>query len=161
MTNWLVSPVFWLIIAVLVFFMLWRDRAAAKRIAGWMNRVCAGLQKASAGINACPGMVFHKSISAVVFIFQPVGDEDRFRLRSCSGWVEYQARFHESRMYEFVLDGPLTAGGAEVLLMDEEKREILKLNRHQPAGRAELDGKKAYYLHWEFGEASGSCGLRW
>ena len=47
------------------------------------------------------------------------------------------------------------------LLMDEEKREILKLNRHQPAGRAELDGKKAYYLHWEFGEASGSCGLRW
>ena len=161
MKNWLVSPIFWLVIFVLVLLMLRKDRAIPKRIARWLSRAGEGLRKTSAAHNAGSGMAFYKSISAVVFIFMPVGEEDRFRLKSCSGWVEYRARFHENRVYEFVLGGRLTAGSAEVLLMDEKKQEILKLNQHSPAGRVELDGRKKYYLRWEFRAASGICGLRW
>lgn len=107
------------------------------------------------------GFAVSKSIAAVTFVFRPGKDGDRVKLTSCTGWVRHTGRFRESRTYEFALERQLSKGDAEVLLLDREKREILRLNRHSPTGRIELDGDCKYYLRWEFRNATGKCALRW
>ena len=109
----------------------------------------------------CQGAVVSKSIGAVLFAFQPGKDGDRARLNSCTGWVKHVCRLHESRMYEFALDAQLTRGDAEVVLLDKNKRQLLKLNRYVPADKVELNGKGRYYLRWEFKSATGTCELHW
>lgn len=102
-----------------------------------------------------------KSICAVLFVFLPGKNGDRFTLDACTGWVRHMGRFYESRTYAFALDVPLSAGDAEVYLLDEKKQPLLKLSKQFPYREIALDGKYRYYLHWEFRSASGKCALRW
>lgn len=82
-------------------------------------------------------------------------------LSSCTGWVRHRGRFRESGVYEFAFDEQLSNGDAEVSVLDENKRQILKLNRKYPAAKTELDARRRYYLRWEFEGATGKCSLRW
>lgn len=107
------------------------------------------------------GVVVTRHIMAWVFVFRPGRDGDRATLKSCTGWVRHVGRFYESGTYRFVFDAQLSKGDAEVLLLDRQKREILRLSCQSPAGRAELEGKERYFLHWEFRRTTGSCELRW
>lgn len=109
----------------------------------------------------CHGVGVAKSIAALVFIFHPGKEADRATVDSCTGWVSHVGRFHESRIYEFVLDARLTKGDVEILLLDQEKQPLLRLNKWHPADRAALDGNSRYFLRWEFSSASGQCELRW
>ena len=107
------------------------------------------------------GYAVSKSIMALVFIFHPGKDADRANVNSCSGWVSHVGQFRESRIYEFVLEARLTQGDVEVLLLDQEKQPLLRLNRWHPGGHVALDGNSRYFLRWEFSKASGQCELRW
>lgn len=107
------------------------------------------------------GLAVSKSIAALIFVFQRGKNGGRFTLDSCTGWLRHSGRFRESRTYAFTFDCRLAKGEAEVLLLDRNRRELLRLDRHRPAGRMELDGKSRYYLRWSFKGASGKCGLRW
>lgn len=102
-----------------------------------------------------------KCIAALLFVFRPEKNRDRFSLDSCSGWVRHAGRFRENRTYEFTLDCRLSKGDTEVLLLDRNKQELLRLNPASPSGSIELDGKSRYYLHWKFRRATGKCELRW
>ena len=92
------------------------------------------------------GMGVSKIITAILYVFRPQKDSDKVTLDSCTGWASHVGRFCESRVYEFAFDGQLSKGEADVILLDEKKRQLLKLNRQSPAGRVELDGKNRYYL---------------
>ena len=107
------------------------------------------------------GFAVTEVIAAVVLLFWPGKGRDRVRTVSCTGWLRHRGRFRESGWYRFSLDNRLTKGEAEVLLLDRDKRELLRLNRGLSAGEAELNGKDKYYLRWEFRSATGSCELRW
>ena len=109
----------------------------------------------------CHGIGVSKSIAAIVFIFHPGKDADRATVDSCSGWVSHVGQFHESRIYEFALEARLTQGDVEVLLLDQERQPLLRLNRWCPGGCVALDGNSRYFLRWEFSSASGQCELRW
>ena len=109
----------------------------------------------------CRGLAVTKSIRAVLFVFRPGRDADRVTLTSCTGWVRHRGRFRESRTYAFALDAQLSGGEAEVLLLDRDRRQLLRLDRRTPIGEMELDGRSRYYLQWEFKSATGRCALRW
>ena len=107
------------------------------------------------------GIATIKRISAVLFIFQPGKSSDRTVLEACTGYVRHMGRFFESKTYVFVLDAQLTNGDAEVFLLDNKKRPLLKLSRQCPSQSIDLDGHCRYYLRWEFKSASGKCELSW
>ncbi len=107
------------------------------------------------------GIATIKRIRAVLFIFQPGKSSDRAVLKACTGYVRHRGKFSESKTYVFVLDAQLTNGDAEVLLMDNKKRPLLKLSRQFPSQSIDLDGNCRYYLRWEFKSASGKCELSW
>ena len=141
--------------------MFWRNKAVPKYIAKWLNRVGARMQEVSANLGAGCSMAVYKSISAIVFVFLPVGEKDKFTLKSCSGFIRYAGRFYERGIYEFILDAPLSEGRVKVILMNKNKQEILKLSPGSPAGQIELNAKDKYYVYWEFYEVSGTCELCW
>ena len=107
------------------------------------------------------GFAVTEVIAAVVIAFRRGKTYDRVTAVSCNGWLRHRGRFREDRIYRFTLEDRLTKGEAEVLLLDRDKRELLRLNRDLPTGEAELNGKDKYYLRWEFRSATGSCELRW
>lgn len=103
-----------------------------------------------------------KCLKAILFAFLPGKNRDKATLDACTGWVRHMGRFYESRTYTFVLDARLTKGDAEVLLLDQKKQPLLKLNRQVPSRTIHLDGETGrYYLRWEFQGASGKCELHW
>ena len=107
------------------------------------------------------GIMTAKSIQAILCAFLPGKNADRVALDSCTGWVRHIGRFCGGRIYEFHLDAQLSKGDAEVSLLDQGKRQLLKLDRHSPTGKIQLDGKSRYYLRWEFRDATGKCELHW
>ena len=107
------------------------------------------------------GFAVSKSIAAFLFMFRPGKDSDQATVDSCNGWVRHVGRFQESRTYEFVLHTQLSKGDVEVFLLNEEMQPLLKLTQRSPAGRIALDGKRKYYLQWEFSSATGKCELHW
>ena len=107
------------------------------------------------------GLAVTKSIAAVLFVFRPGRSADRVSLNSCNGWVRHVGRFHTGQAYEFTLERRLSEGDAAVLVLDRNKRQLLKLDRQSPNGRLKLEEKSRYYLRWEFQSATGQCELRW
>ena len=107
------------------------------------------------------GFAVTKSIAAVLFVFQPGKRGGRASLNSCTGWVRHRGRFRKSWIMKFCFDCRLSSGDAEVVLLDSQKRELLRLNRHQSTGELKLDGTARYYLQWEFHSATGICELHW
>ena len=107
------------------------------------------------------GFVMTKSIAAILFMLCPGKNGGRANLNSCSGWARYMVRFRESRVYEFTFDCQLSKGDVEVLLLDKDRRQLLRLNRYLTSGRAEIDRTGRYYLRWEFKSATGKCALHW
>lgn len=107
------------------------------------------------------GYVVSKSIVAIVFIFHRGKDADMVTVDSCTGWVIHGGQFRESRIYEFTLDAQLTRGDVKVLLLNQKKMPLLRLNKWHPTAQVTLDGSGRYFLRWEFSHASGKCGLRW
>lgn len=102
-----------------------------------------------------------KSIAAILFVFRRGKDTDRAALDSCTGWVQYMGRFHENRTYEFTFEAQLSKGDVEVILLDKEKQQLMKLNQQFPTERIALDAENRYYLRWEFKGATGKCELHW
>ena len=107
------------------------------------------------------GFAVTKSIAAVLFVFQPGKRGGRASLNSCTGWVRHRGRFRKSWIMKFCFYCRLSSGDAEVVLLDSQKRELLRLNRHQSTGELKLDGTARYYLQWEFHRATGICELHW
>lgn len=107
------------------------------------------------------GYAVTKSIMALLFVFDPGKDADRVTVDSCTGWVSHGGQFRESRTYEFVLNARLTKGDVEVLLLNQKKQPLLRMNKWHPAASAEVDGSSRYFLRWEFSNATGECELRW
>ena len=107
------------------------------------------------------GFAVTKSIAAVLFVFQPGKRGGRASLNSCTGWVRHRGRFRKSWIMKFCFDCRLSSGDAEVVLLDSQKRELLRLNRYQSTGELKLDGTARYYLQWEFHRATGICELHW
>ena len=120
-------------------------------------------------VAACAGICFlyrqgiaaSKQIQATLYIFQPGKGADRATLDSCTGWTRHVGRFHRSGTYKFILDSQLSKGDVDVVLLDREKQQILRLDRQSPAGSVEIDGENKYYLQWEFKNATGKCELHW
>ena len=113
------------------------------------------------GLQHFLGIATTKSISAILFVFQPRKNRDKATLDSCTGWVRHIGRFYESKTYTFILDAQLSKGDVEVLLLNQKKQPLLKLNRQFLSQTINLDGKSRYYLRWEFKHASGTCELCW
>lgn len=107
------------------------------------------------------GAAVTKSIRAILFVFRPGRNADTITLNSCTGWVQHVGRFRESRIYAFTFDAQLSKGDAAVSLLDQDKRQLCKLDRQSSAGNLALDKSRRYYLRWEFKHASGKCELRW
>ena len=107
------------------------------------------------------GIAVSKSIAAVLFVFRPGKNADRVTLNSCTGWFRHRGRFRETRIYEFTFTAQLSTGHAEAVLLDRAKQPLLTLDSRHPAGTIKLEGGNRYYLHWNFANASGTCGLRW
>lgn len=107
------------------------------------------------------GFAVTKSIAAVLFIFRPGKQADSASLNSCTGWVRHAGRFQRSGIYAFCLDCRLSSGSAAVSLLDDHKRELLRLSRENSVGEIELNGAARYYLRWDFQHATGTCELRW
>lgn len=78
------------------------------------------------GLQHFLGIATTKSIRAILFVFQPGKTKDKATLDSCTGWVRHIGRFYESRTYAFVLDAQLSAGSAEVCLLDQKKAAIIE-----------------------------------
>ena len=107
------------------------------------------------------GFAVTKSIAAVLFVFQPGKHGDRVSLDSCTGWVRHAGRFRESRTYSFRFDCQMSKGDAEVILLDRQKRELMRLNSQKTTGELALNGDARYYLRWEFKSATGKYELLW
>ena len=107
------------------------------------------------------GYAMTKSIGAILFMLHPGRNGDKAALNSCNGWARHRVRFRESGVYTFTFDSQLTSGDAEVLLLDKNHRQLLRLNRYLNAGQAEIDKTGRYYLRWEFKSATGKCELNW
>lgn len=106
------------------------------------------------------GLTATKNIRALLFVFRPGKASDCFTLDACTGWVRHRVRFREGRTCAFTLDARLTRGDVECLLLDRDKRPLLKLTPQSPAGEARLEAGR-YFLRWAFQKASGTCALRW
>ena len=103
-----------------------------------------------------------KCIQAILFMFLPGKTGDKVKLDACTGWVRHMGRFYENRTYTFTLDVQLAKGETEVLLLDQKKQLLLKLNRQNPSQSIHLDGETSrYYLQWKFQHTSGKCELHW
>ena len=102
-----------------------------------------------------------KSVAAVLYAHRPGRTADRLTLNSCTGWVRHVGRFRRSGTYAFSLDCRLSKGDASVLLLDQEKREFLHLNRYRASGSICLHRECRYSLRWEFQNATGKCVLCW
>lgn len=103
-----------------------------------------------------------KCIKAILFMFLPAETGDKVKLEACTGWVRHMGRFYENRIYTFTLNSQLTKGEVEVLLLDQKKQTLLKLNRQNPTQSIHLDGESSrYYLQWKFQSSSGKCELLW
>lgn len=107
------------------------------------------------------GIAASKCIAAVLFVFRPGRQADSASLDSCTGWVRHAGRFLQNRTYEFRLECQLSAGSAEAVLLDCQKRELLRLDQDNCRGKIELSGNSRYYLRWEFKNATGRCKLLW
>lgn len=107
------------------------------------------------------GIMVTKSIAAVFFSFRADKRGDLALLNSCTGWVRHVGRFRRSGIYTFTLDCQLSEGDAAVSLLNQEKRELLRLNRSMTAGSVDLHREARYYLHWEFRNVTGNCVLHW
>ena len=107
------------------------------------------------------GIAASKCITAVLFVFRPGRQADSVSLDSCTGWIWHAGRFRQNRTYEFRLECQLSAGSAEVVLLDCQKRELLRLDQDNCRGTIELSGSSRYYLRWEFKNATGRCKLLW
>lgn len=107
------------------------------------------------------GIAVTKNIRAVLFVFRPGRNADTVKLCACTGWARHVGRFQEGRTYRFTFDAQLTAGDAEVSLLDKNKRLLWKLNRQSPMCIRNLDGAGRYELRWEFRNAAGMCRLWW
>lgn len=75
-----------------------------------------------------------KRITAVLFVFWKGKNGDRVSLNSCTGWVRRVEKFRASGIYTFTLDCQLSKGDAAVLLLDKDKRELLRLDRISAGG---------------------------
>lgn len=107
------------------------------------------------------GIVVTKSIAAVLFLFRPGTGKDSATLDCCSGWVQHVGRFRESRLYEFILDAQLSKGDVEVILLNGEKKQLVKLDQKCPIQRIDLTKNGKYYLRWNFRSTTGNCELHW
>lgn len=107
------------------------------------------------------GFVVRKRITAILFVLHSGRHEDSASLNSCTGWVWHVGRFRQSGLYEFHLDSQLSKGSAEVILLDSQKQELIRLNQKNYTGKVDLDGSCRYSLRWEFQNATGKCALRW
>ena len=107
------------------------------------------------------GLAVTKRIAAILFVFRPGREADRAKLDSCTGWVRHMGRFRRSGTYVFSMDCRLSKGDASVSLLDQEKRELLHLNRDRTSGSICLHRECRYSLRWEFQNATGKCVLRW
>ena len=107
------------------------------------------------------GLAVTKSIIAVLFVFRPGREADRVSLSACTGWVRHAGRFRTGRTYLFDFQAQLSEGEAEALLLDQNKRPVLRLDRQSPAGTVRLEEGGRYYLRWEFQGATGQCKLHW
>ena len=119
------------------------------------------LTGAAAYLLYCRGIAVTKSVAALLFVFRTGKDGDRAALDSCTGWVRHMGRFRRSGTYVFSLDCRLSKGDASVSLLDQEKRELLHLNRDRTSGSICLHRECRYSLRWEFQNATGKCVLRW
>lgn len=102
-----------------------------------------------------------KCIAAVLFAFRPGRNADRLTLNACTGWVRHIGYFPESGTYVFSLEAQLSKGTAEVVLLDRERRALVRFGPQCPAGSVELDAKRRYSLRWDLKGATGKCELRW
>lgn len=102
-----------------------------------------------------------KSVAAVLYAHRPGRNADRLTLNSCTGWVRHIGYFPESGTYVFAFETQLSKGTAEMVLLDREKRQLLRLSPGSPTGEIELDAENRYYLRWELKGATGRCELRW
>lgn len=102
-----------------------------------------------------------KCIRAILFMFQRGNRQDSVSLNSCTGWVRHRIRIRHTGTYEFFLDCRLSQGGAEVILLGPQKRELLRLNQYRTTGSTDLKSNTPYVLRWEFQNATGKCELRW
>lgn len=109
----------------------------------------------------CRDIAVTRCMRALVFLFRPRRDGDTVTLDACSGWLRHVGRFRESGTYAFTLDAQLSAGDVEVLVLDGAMEQLLKLDRRSPSAEIALDGRKRYYIRWEFRGAAGRCALRW
>ena len=50
---------------------------------------------------------------------------------------------------------------AVVILLDQKKQQLMRLNPQSPTCKIELDARNRYYLRWEFKGVTGKCELRW
>ena len=107
------------------------------------------------------GLAVSKSIRALLFVYRPGKRSCKLSLDACTGWLSHAVRFPESRLYTFTLDARLSSGDAELLLLDRQKRPLLRLTPRTPSGTIELDAKSRCRLRWELSHATGQCELRW
>ena len=109
----------------------------------------------------CQGFAVLRRTAAIIFVFRHGKNADRATLDSCTGWVKHVGRFRESKTYEFLFDAQLSKGNVEVILLDQKKQQLMKLNPQSTICKIELDARNRYYLRWEFKDATGKCELRW
>ncbi|MCH5261096.1 MAG: hypothetical protein J1F18_15205 [Lachnospiraceae bacterium] len=109
----------------------------------------------------CRGFAILRRTVAIIFVFRHSKNADTATLDSCTGWVKHVGRFYESKTYEFFFDAQLSKGNVEVILLDQKKQQLMRLNPQSPTCKIELDARNRYYLRWEFKGVTGKCELRW
>ena len=105
------------------------------------------------------GWMVLSSKSAVTFVGSRGGKAASFS--GCSGSVRRIVRFSEDRVYTFTLDCALTKGSMTIMLLDPDKKEVLRLSGDQSNMAVALERKKRYTLVVRFEAATGRYGLRW
>ncbi|MBQ4551056.1 MAG: hypothetical protein IJA49_08195 [Oscillospiraceae bacterium] len=105
------------------------------------------------------GWMVLSSKSAVTFVGSRGGKAASFS--GCSGSVRRIVRFSEDRVYTFMLDCALTKGSVTIVLLDPDKKEVLRLSGDQPNMAVALERNKRYTLVVRFEAATGRYGLRW
>lgn len=105
------------------------------------------------------GWMVLSSKSAVTFVGSRGGKAASFS--GCSGSVRRIIRFSEDRVYTFMLDCALTKGSVTIVLLDPDKKEVLRLSGDQPNMAVALERNKRYTLVVRFEAATGRYGLRW
>lgn len=105
------------------------------------------------------GWMVLSSKRAVTFVGSRGGKAASFS--GCSGSVRRIVRFSEDRVYTFMLDCALTKGSVTIVLLDPDKKEVLRLSGEQPNMAVALERNKRYTLVVRFEAATGRYGLRW